>query len=440
MPFDFSNVKSLTIPVNGVQKEVKQITDSNSNVLWKANTSWTYTINIGNYVFKIKYKIDNGSWIETTSSSTTLEIDNSSTLYVEAVTYNTDNSYYTYTQYNFNISKTSIDDGGSITIYQTRADKIYSLTVAAGDYINTLKVKVGYSGTWSNASSSITVQTKYNEVVLWELVSYNKSDNYYYYSGDTSSQFNNTNPTGTTVTINRTRTTHYYNLYVYNASNSDHEIVCNGVTVPINSTRVVKTDCTYNQQVSMTFSSNGVTSSSRTFTMEGDQTAYALAYDRTRSVWTDSGSIYAKSSYGASGARIWNDPYGRRGDLNDGRAIWCRDSSYNKVRINWRDTIYEGDVPSEIPYNWNDGSWKYNSNFKYYTSANNGKYIAFWMYVVDDEDYSEQNTYIGVANNNSGDIYEEPHWLDENTWGTFYLSVTYGKYVSETYTTCSWYN
>lgn len=132
MSINFSQVKKMFIPINGVNKQVKKITRTSDNtVIWKG--TWSYAINLGDYVQSVKYSTDNSTWTSITSN-TTVEVDSGKTLYIQAENYSSKPSTYQYdytmTNYNFNVSRTENDDGGNVTIYRTATavDRYYTIT------------------------------------------------------------------------------------------------------------------------------------------------------------------------------------------------------------------------------------------------------------------------------------------------------------------------
>jgi len=223
MSFDFSSVKGIKIPVDGVLKDVKQIQDSNGTVIWKG--SWTYTINIGDYVSTVRYKIGSENWT-TISANTTLEIDSGLTLYIQALSYETDTAEWDYTLYNGDISRTEANDGGSATVYQTRQKQTYEVTIngthcsadkSSGTYeYGTVITWTGESGTdykygfisnptWSDSYATTTA-------IITGTGTYSETASYLYYNvtitlneGTASSNYSSgylLNNTGVTFTAN----------------------------------------------------------------------------------------------------------------------------------------------------------------------------------------------------------------------------------------------
>lgn len=204
---DMRNIKKIYNPSNNrTYKKVTTVVNGVETPVWKG--TWKYTINIGDYVSSIKYKIDNGNWT-TISSNTTLEVDSGKTLYIQALSYNTDDVYWHYTSYNFSNTVTESNNGGSVTIYQTRERIYYTSTIVAGYYVNTVRAYVG-SGTWSEAASSVTVSHLYEDTVHYEAVSYDTDNAQWDYSGALSGSFSNS--TSTQVAISQTRTLQKYTI------------------------------------------------------------------------------------------------------------------------------------------------------------------------------------------------------------------------------------
>lgn len=128
MPFNLSNVKKITLPVGSTTKDAKAISlgsGASETTIWKG--TWLYTINIGDYVSSVKWSDDNSTWT-TITSNTTVEIDSGKTLYIQAVSYNTTDAQYTYTPSNFDITRTEANEGGSVTVSQTRTLNSYTIT------------------------------------------------------------------------------------------------------------------------------------------------------------------------------------------------------------------------------------------------------------------------------------------------------------------------
>ena len=124
MSFNFPQVKKITIPVGSTTKDAKALATTEGTI-WKG--TWLYTINIGDYVSSVKWSDNNINWT-TITSNTTVEIDSGKTLYIQAVSYNTTTAQYTYTPSNFSITRTEADEGGSVTVSQTRTLNSYIIT------------------------------------------------------------------------------------------------------------------------------------------------------------------------------------------------------------------------------------------------------------------------------------------------------------------------
>ena len=132
---DFSNVKKLTIP-EGV---VKNITNSSGQVIWKAG--WTYTINLGAYITKLAYWTGNDTTKKYITSNTTVEVDSGDTLYISTtsdgceVEPDTLQYHYTMSYVNSDITRTEVDDGGSVEVYGVATPSLQVYTLI-GNYTN----------------------------------------------------------------------------------------------------------------------------------------------------------------------------------------------------------------------------------------------------------------------------------------------------------------
>ena len=426
MSFNFPQVKKITIPVGSTTKDAKALATTEGTI-WKG--TWLYTINIGNYVSKVKYSTDNSTWTEITSN-TTVEIDSGKTLYIEAVSYNTNDVYWDYTQYNFNTTVTESSDGGYITVYQTRARHYYTNTISAGDYVSTLKVRVGAEA-WTAEAASVTITHLYEDTVQWELVGYNTDtfDNttYYTYTGSTYGNFTNFNDN---KVINRTLTTstRYYTAMVGAGSyvSSVRIRVSGGSFGSAGSNASVTT--TYGQTIIWEMVDyNGNTAQ---YTYSGDTSGrvttygdWSLTVSRTRTLnsytitWKNHDGTVLKTdtvNYGATPSYSGSTPtksadttytYSHSGwsptvSSVTGDATYT--ATFSQTYINYTTYVKAGNYVSTVKAKVGSGSWSSASSTVTLTHHYNE--TIYWELVSYDTDYSDNTTHYYFSGSTSGNF------------------------------------
>lgn len=427
MPFNLSNVKKITLPVGSTTKDAKAISLSSGaseTTIWKG--TWLYTINIGDYVSSVKYSDDNTNWT-TITSNTTVEIDSGKTLYIQAESYAITTAQYTYTPSNFNITRTEANEGGSVTVSQTRTLNSYTITwknhdgttlktdtvnygdtpsytgstptksqdniytysfsgwspsvstvtgnatytaqysssyrnytthVKAGDYVSTVRAKVGSSGSWTSASSSVLITHHYNDKIYWEAVDYSTDDmdntTVYTYSGSTSGNF--VAGTGTTYTVNRTLTTsvRYYTAIIYAGTyvSKVRIRVSGGSFGDAGSYATVKT--TYGQTI--IWEATEYTGDNNTYYYTGDTSGRVTTYgswsftaNRTQNVQTYTTTINAGDYVSSLKVKV-------------GSGSWSSASSSVSVTHTYNQTIYWELVSYNTDYSDNTTNYSFSGS------------------------------------------------------------------------------
>lgn len=420
---DFSNVKSITIP----EGTVKQIQDSNGNILWKG--SWTYTINIGDYVSTVRYKIGSGNWT-TISASTTIEIDSGLTLYVQALSYNTDTAQYHYTLYNGDISRTEADDGGSVNVYQTRQLQQYAVTIegtrctankASGTYsygtvitwtantncafnstgtTTTQTATITGSGTYSKTASYVKCTTSgtncsadktgwmaYGTTITW----WSDSDHYFMMVAGEPLDY----VTDTAIPGSLSKTAPYLRQYKVVINNKSSYTIyvqaedASDFTIASGSSSTLTYDYGYSSYVKFKKDGDSTWSSTVTYSSSSDTrsnhslNAYISTSTSNQFNWDGYGQDYTEQSSEdiyRSGARRSYRGFGSWSGHNP----FYRSSSSTHIRMYWNGNPYIAPIPSGMPTSWNDSSdsW-YNTSA---TVSPTGYYIGGLLIDKGEED------------------------------------------------------